>query len=804
MNLHFYSSFNNYYNRKLIVYPAIDEYEAWEDFLLNDVNFNPNDGITTNHIVGGPNVYNGQCDYCIVEDENEIVSRWFIIENRRTRGGQYDVILKRDVIADYYDQVLSAPCFIEKGWVSSNDSAIFNKENITFNQIKKKEVLLKDATNSAWLVGYYDRNKTLTATVPTVEYSADYTVNGIANWEYYSNYQSAKSSIRSIQLNTYFAFGLNSKRGDVVFTLTDSGITRLEKSELSGNQLSAGLHYSMSQGSTSVVNKDGVRAVFHEIGQRHTEVFNAAETLLPGYIDEVDYEALLDFSEGERTIFDSATGILYKIGVNLEQGVKATAGFTTVPLTSSLGYELYNCYMASGYVSGSRPTSNNANKADFEVKVLTYDTIQLTLEKVNTLATSTTIDPGASGKPLYSPYGIFAIPYTDNFRVVKSGDSSIDFTVSKSLALRTVNALIEAYGGEGGELYDVQLLPYCPIPEVVQNVSGVSNVRLLLNDVPDYLYSFITDQDNNKVGIYFNCRSTSVKTTKNYVINPKDLKISNETEFCRLVSPNWNGTFEFSPAKNRGVQYFEIDMELKPFQPYIHVAPKWNENGLYGIRSGDAIGLICGGDFGLTMLNDAWAQYERQNKNYQAMFDRQIQNLEVQHRFQRFGENVGALVGTAQGATTGAMTGSFMGGGMGAAIGGVVGGGASALGALGDRYINDALRAETLDYTRDQFGFQLGNIRALPDSLTKVNSFNPNNKIFPILEFYGCTDEETEAIRNKIKYNGMSIGRIGTLQEYLNPEDETYLKGQLIKLEIPEDSHFVNEIASELNKGVRI
>lgn len=803
MNLHFLSSFNNYYNRKLIVYPTIDEYEAWEDFLLEDINFNPNDGITTNHIVGGPNVYNGQCDYCIVEDENEIVSRWFVIENRRTRGGQYDVILKRDVIADYQDQVLNAPCFIEKGWVSSNDSAIFNKENITFNQIKKKEVLLKDATNSAWLVGYYDRNKTLTATVPTIEYSADYTVNGIANWEYYSNYQSPKSSIRSIQLNTYFRFGENPKRGDVVFSLTESGITRLEKSEMSGNKGSTGLRYSMSTGGSTLINKDGVRAVFHEIGKRHTEVFNAAEGLLPGYIDEVDFEALLDFSEGERTIFDSATGILYKIGVSLDQGVKSTAGFTTVPLTSSLGYELYNCYVASGYVNGSRPTSNSST-TDFEVKVLTYDTIQLTLEKVNTLATTVTIDPGASGKPLYSPYGIFAIPFTDNLRVVKQGDSSVDFIMSKSLAMRTVNALIEASGGTNGELYDVQLLPYCPIPEVVQNVSGVSTVRLLLNEVPDYLYSFITDQDSNKVGICFHCRNTSVKTTKSYVINPKDLKVSNETEFCRLVSPNWNGTFEFSPAKNRGVQYFEIDMELKPFQPYIHVAPKWNEDGLYGVRSGDAIGLICGGDFGLTMLNDEWARYERQNKNYQAIFDRQIQNLEVQHQFQRVGEGIGALVGTAQGATTGAMTGSMMGGGYGAAAGAVVGAGASALGALGDRYINDALRAETLDYTRDQFGFQLGNIKALPDSLTKVNSFNPNNKIFPILEFYGCTDEETEAIRNKIKYNGMSIGRIGTLQDYLNPEDETYLKGQLIKLEIPEDSHFVNEIASELNKGVRI
>lgn len=803
MNLHLYE-YNNYYNRTIKSFGSLEDINEFEVFIEQNTNFNPNDGITTEHIIGGPLTYGGSADYAVVEEGNEIISRWFVLENQRTRGGQYRVILKRDSVADFYETVMTAPCFVEKGWVNDRDSAIFNSENMTFNQIKKKEVLLTDATNSAWLVGYYERETRLEGTIPTLEYSADYTVNGIANWEYYDSYQNAKSIIQSIQLNTYFRFGQNNKRGDVVFTLTDYGLTRVDSSELSGNQLSTGLHYSMPIGTNTVINRDGVSAVLHQIGAKHTQIYNAAVSLLPGYINEVEYETLLDFGKTERTIFDTSDGTLYKIGVKINQGITSTTGFTKVDLTSTLGYELYNCYMDSGYVSGSRPTSNS-NTTDFEVKVSTYDTIQLTIDKISTLASSVVINPGDNGKPLYSPYGIFAIPYSDNFRVIKTGDTTVDFTTSKSMAMRMVNALIKEYGGTGGALYDVQLLPYCPIPEVVNNIEGFSNPRLYLSNIPDYLYSFITDQDDNKVGICFNCRNTSIKTTKNYTIKPADLKISNETEFCRLVSPNWNGMFEFSPAKNRGVQYFEIDMELKPYQPYIHVAPKWNEDGLYGIRNNDAIGLICGGDFGLTMLNDAWQTYERQNKNYQNIFDRQIQNLEVQQKYGRFSDTIGAAVGTVQGGATGAAIGLQMGGGYGALAGGITGTVVSAAGGIADYSINEALRNETMDYTRDQFGYQLGNIRALPDTLSRVNSFNPNNKIFPILEFYGCTEEETEALKQKIKYNGMSIGRIGKLRDFVNPTETTYIKGQLIVLdELPEDSHFANDIANEIYKGVRI
>lgn len=79
----------------------------------------------------------------------------------------------------------------------------------------------------------------------------------------------------------------------------------------------------------------------------------------------------------------------------------------------------------------------------------------------------------------------------------------------------------------------------------------------------------------------------------------------------RLCSGNYQGVFEFSAAKSYGVTSFHIDCTFKPFNPYIHVTP--NLGGLYGTNYStfkDARGLICGGDFSLAQLNNAWANYE--------------------------------------------------------------------------------------------------------------------------------------------------------------------------------------------------
>ena len=281
-------------------------------------------------------------------------------------------------------------------------------------------------------------------------------------------------------------------------------------------------------------------------------------------------------------------------------------------------------------------------------------------------------------------------------------------------------------------------------------------------------------------------------------------KLANECDLVRIVSQNYSAIFEFSPAKSGGVDGFLADCTYKPWSPYIHILPKLK--GLYGdnfVTIDDARGLICGGDMSLPQLSNEWANYQLQNKTYQEMFDRQIKNMDVQNDVKRQGALAQAilapLTGGAAGAAIGSKTNVFGGTVADAAIG-AIGGGVTA----GIDYANTVrMMEENRQYAIDMYGYNLQNIQAVPTSLTKTSALTYNTRVWPFIEYYTCTEAERKALKDKIKYNGMTIMKVGQLSDYTLGEDNFY-KGQLIRL--PEyvkiDGHMAFEIYNELNKGV--
>ena len=207
------------------------------------------------------------------------------------------------------------------------------------------------------------------------------------------------------------------------------------------------------------------------------------------------------------------------------------------------------------------------------------------------------------------------------------------------------------------------------------------------------------------------------------------------------------------------------------------------------------------------------------------MFDRQIQNMEVNNNFARIQERVGLSSGVLGGAAAGALTGS-MAGPIGIGIGAASGATASLVGGIADLALNEQLRQETMGYTKDMREMNMQNIRALPNTLSKVDAFNQQNKCFPFVEFYDCTEEEKRNLCYRIKYSGMTINRIGTLSEYVNSwsypsqaggDDKyvivfaPYIKGQIIlssgvdtveDWDVRDDYHLINTIANEISRGV--
>jgi hypothetical protein len=476
--------------------------------------------------------------------------------------------------------------------------------------------------------------------------------------------------------------------------------------------------------------------------------------------------------------------------------------YSTVSIPSGSLYETF----ANTILPFAPSLKGRPNEHSFKVSA---EFPQYTMTVTKVIGDQISYDLGTENTRLATvdaPYNIFAMPLANGLALFDLSLGKHITNSNKEISIKIANDLIKNLGTN---LYDIQLLPYCPL------------------DVPEYFlievltskaYSIVKDQNDNPLSFILNIPySRFSKSLKTPITIPTiDPKIENECNMYKLCSPNWSSEFQFSAAKNGGVDYFSIDCEYKPFQPYIHINP--NFKNLYGRDFDDARGLILSGDFSIPQIRDEWQQYQINNKNYQQMFDRQIQNMEVQQKYSKVQDITNAITGSVSASVTGGMMGN-LGGGIGTAVGAIAGGVLSAGAGIADIAINNQLRNEAIDYTKDNFGYQLGNIQALPYTLTKVSSFNNNNKIFPVLEFYTCTDRETDALKQKIAYNGMTTMVIGKPEDYIyNTWSSTlsdgtsitskgYFKEQLIRFENPEltdDYHVFNAIASELYKGVYI
>lgn len=280
-------------------------------------------------------------------------------------------------------------------------------------------------------------------------------------------------------------------------------------------------------------------------------------------------------------------------------------------------------------------------------------------------------------------------------------------------------------------------------------------------------------------------------------------KIANQCDMYRLVAPNYQGQFEFNLAQNDTptLPLFNVDYTYMPYNPYIHVNPYFS--GLFGDDYNDARGLICGGDYSIAYLSDAWKSYQINNKNYQNIFDRQIQNMSTNYKINSSQKMIEGLVGAGNaGLQVGAMSGNAL-FGAGAAALSVVGGAADMQYDY-DRYV------EQKRYATDIHNYKLDNIKAMPYSLAKSTVINENNKEVPILETYTCTEDEKEAVANEIRFSGMTVGVIGKPSKYIKNNwsygtltDLGYMEANVIRIEgLNDDSHTLNAIADELNKGV--
>lgn len=811
MNSLYLLHYNNYYNRKLKKYNSLSEYSNFlvkcngqyvdqngNQSIVQNVNFYEGNLVDTVQVVN----WGGEApDYLVVANENQTIkSRWFVTDALRTTGGQLKLTLLRDVCADYKEQIMQSKCFVQKGFVPSSNPLVFNNEDMTYNQIKKGEYILKNALNMPWLILYLSRYNNQGETYSYNEFKGGFKDEGGTSYNY--EYSSQEQFNSNYPYSHYF---------DNPYTYTEDLRFDAYFKDRSGSQ--SGSQYSRM----SLTPTNFYANVYAGTGGASTLPIATTKPTYPGNDGGVAYAQLMSvYHQSDSTLatglpVNTIFGLGSQEGVSIlqaEQGKTVKIGnkvytinvqqvehyYASQGTYLQQGTALYNA-MAQTFYGGNNIDYSDPYKPQVHLQTsASYSgyAVKMALSEQNS-DDNINYDIKYSGAVTSDqPYEIIAAPYGD---VTFSNVTGVSGTVAHSgrIAMQWFEDIINRYNAAGWA-YDLQIVPYCPIDTT--NLNGYQSVTCY------------TQKNSQKyhlaVGIKLPISSFSLTFSANSLGIPfnNDYKISNETTLYRLCSPNGIGDYDFSPAKNGGLNGFEVDCTLIPFAPYIKVNPVFG--GLYGMDFDDYRGLICGGDFSLPILNNSWTTYQLNNKYYQQIFDRGIQHQEINNKYQKAQDWTNAFVGSISGSVSGAQAGSAA-GPWGAAIGAAVGGTVSLATGITDAVINDKLRKEDIQYQKDQFGYQLGTIQARANTLARTSSINRNNKYFPYIEYYTCSEQEVEALKHKLKYDGMTVMVIGSLNEYINTSEEwTFVRAQLIDIEIKEAYQVVTEIDRRLRGGIRI
>ena len=792
MNLYFLKH-NNYYNRR---YKPINSLTGATvlGYLYNVSNFDPADGVDTTQETAYE-TFTDIPDYMLAMEGEEIVSRWYVVEAKRIRGGKYRLDLHRDVIADYFADIENAPMFIEKGYVPYNNPLIFNKEQMSFNKVKKHEILLNNGFDGAWICAYYARNSSEgtspTASIDTSQVNYDLSLgeNDITSWEYW-NYTTGSADTPNdaspfcvgVYDTLYRVHNGDTSSSFFSFFNEEQYLESIKTNDIATAQMNVTVLQDYWERDSSIRDM-----VYHgtelEIGTKTNAQLKSLQE---------QNGKIIKYTHGGNPKY---CRVKVKNNPNVVYSDFVTAGQLYIAM-----YNWAITAVTGGTISGTT--------FRYEAKTNNY---YIELEDITSSAEQTFTLPDNRRHLEDAPYDMLVFPYFDGTIIDNRAGDTFGSTYSYSKN-EIMGLAMDFAKNMGSRMYDIQLLPYCPIVGISQtsknqyvidanggitdldiakvNIKLTSTVSMVLFNASRSKFSLQINMSSNTDYNYL----TKIET------NSVERKVKNECDLVRISSPNGSNSFDFSPQMNNGFDYIQVDCTYKPYNPYIHVAPDFA--GLYGDNFGDTRGLVVQGDFSLPIVTDAWVQYEINNKNYANVFDRETQSLEFREDYRRKQQIASIIAGSFGGSGAGLALGS-VGGPAGMALGAAAGAGLSAFGGIVDYNISKQLYEEQMDYRQDMYNMNLENIQARPNGLAKTSAFTNNNKIYPFIEYYTATDVEKEALRSKIKYNGMTIGVIGKIMDYVG-STETYVKGSLITADINDDYHTVQAINNELNMGIRI
>lgn len=752
---------------------------------------------------------NNICNYVTIDD-----TRWYVISYFYMNGSQVTLNLQRDVIGEFG----ISRCYgkIDRGYTTGK---LRNRKELSVNQTLKDRIRLipDNDTENGWTVSTHDNEKwgiIYLAKPQTDEQKVSVNIPGlslpISNIPYVDSGTGYTKGIPVTKLEIYVSlyFGDNNKgvRFVKVEFYEDFTYKIIENNEVEDDY----------------PENIKVKTDYSSITFRGNEGKEYCNKIISVMCDRISYRQMTDDTytfqvaktsqiENESVVnaYDNRyDGKIIKRGNEfIKFSIRTYYDVKNYKTTSNLDTFYNDTFQQSGDYrftipdgSGYTATFSKGEYNDF-IRCESYTHRYKVILSNSTVPASDInemeIDTGVNF--IDEPYAIFAIPLFD---CTISNTTEGTYIIRVNEAFNIFNTIISKLsGGTSPLLVDAQIYPYMP---------DLTSVNFVSNGIP-----------------LFNISSTTYERTCTISLFPYlDIKKEYISREYSIISPDQTDKFSFNfydyinrievddniVGKNKAKISFVIKTSLKPFAILTSCVIVRDNDSLIGIRyESDIKGCQPSSNgFECSISSNAFETYKRENSNYQAIFNMQRESLEKQHEVERKNEKASAVMNTITATTMGAIAGASLGqvaggkigAGIGAAAGAAISGATVGI-AMNEQYkANEDLRDYELKLQQNTFDLNIGTIKNLPNSISRISSFNEIilRDFWFVVETYECTEEELALIDDFIAQYGYELGVYGFLSNFY--KNKWFIKANIIKSSYPVNLHAI--ASKELNGGIYI
>lgn len=821
----------NYYtdNYNILIQDLIEQFSRDNPEMIQEVNLGITDGVAIkNNFKGDFTKFNTAIVVRTINGVQES-DLYFIISKTFVRRNIWSITLMKDVISKYYQEIINSDISVNRiGLTNRNtyNELLLLNEGIDVSNVKRKQILLEHPNNKPCYAIFYTNKST--------DEEIGIELNELPNF-YGELTDSLKNQFdesycgKVIRLYLPFHIVKNNKITNTIYyyiiytRITDTQYTITY--EVKYHTHNPSLEVGTFPGEIELPWNSNIDSINWSTElQNFTTTMSTALAKLPTYQMIVPVlETVIEFDNDyyeyhnkymERTI----DGVKKSFYVEKKVASEPTDilnekeyNFETV-YTMAIEIEDLEKIILNGQLHNIYPTLYQ-QATSFKFKAI--------YTKETTIYYERAYDDSYDDKVVLpkikscedQPYSIIMIPqefiYENNI-------------VTKEEIEKILYALSAQYSGNNGRVIDIQLVPYGMIKfrkdgqyyEPWEDYTGTITIPRKGN-----YYKIPYKQVNNtnySINIEFNLNN--ILREFSYYNDKKLL------DYYKIVfkSPSGATSWEINALKNGGnIQTLEIQYNLRPYTSYYRLVPQFN--GIYGQNYNDIRGLIWKENRSITLVNDAFSTYQRQNLNYIQQFSANIEyqrnELELLHeanhtnfKFDSGKRKLEGYIGAISAPFEGAAAGSVMGPygalagagagtlqGIGEAIGTAVSEGIEKRQMLANEKHDIRLLNNRLETERRQFNYNLSNIRALPRNVEKITGIYFTDNNVPYVEIYSPTNTELEHLKQYFDLYGVNVGKIIDLSQY----DFNYLQASIIRLKTKITIEEYDEINHKLNVGVR-